>query len=264
VHVGWIGLGRVGEPMVLQVLAGGHTVTAHSRRFAHHAAVEQAGGQLRSAIDEAVRDADLVGVNVFAGEQLRDALVDHGGLAAMRPGAVLVIHSTVPPGLVAELAALRPDVEVVDAGFSGTADDVRSGRGLTLMLGGSAAAVERAEPVLRCYSSTIAHVGASGAGMTLKVINNLLFAAHMNLGREALDAAVASGISPADAVAVLQHGSAASFALGIYQSGGDPATTYERVRPFMEKDVAIALDALPGLVGLRHASEQFVVPDAAT
>jgi 3-hydroxyisobutyrate dehydrogenase-like beta-hydroxyacid dehydrogenase len=78
------------------------------------------------------------------------------------------------------------------------------------MVGGTADAVHRAEPVFSCYADTIFHLGPTGAGMTLKIVNNLLYAAHVSLGREAIGLAVQNGISAHDALAALRRGSAES------------------------------------------------------
>ena len=256
-RVGWIGLGRVGRQMALAALAGGHSVAGHSREFARHEDVERAGGLLCSSVAEAVAGAEVVCVNVYSEEQLREVMFDGGAVEAMQPGAVLVVHSTVSPAAIAELASARSDVHVLDAGFSGTAEDVSSGR-LTLMVGGHGDALARVEPVLRCYADTIAHLGPSGAGMTVKIINNLLFAAQMSLGYEALSIAAESGVVVGDAVAVLQQGSAASFALGAYGKSGDLPARLEQTRPYLEKDVAIGLNAFPGLAEIKAATRRFV------
>ncbi len=125
------------------------------------------------------------------------------------------------------------------------------------MVGGTADAVHRAEPVFSCYADTIFHLGPTGAGMTLKIVNNLLYAAHVSLGREAIGLAVQNGISVHDALAALRRGSADSFALGVYQEGDDPNKVFDTSRPYLEKDVAIGLDAFPGLVDIRGATTRF-------
>ena len=260
-RVGWIGLGRVGKYMALQVLGAGHDLIGHSRRPDHHQEVADAGGRLTTSVEAAVSGAELVCVNVFSDDQLRDALIAKGGLAAMAPGAILAIHSTVSPGLIAELAGARPDIAVLDAGFSGSAEDTQVG-GLTLMVGGEAQALKRAEPVFRCYAKTIAHLGPSGAGMTVKILNNLMFAAHMNLGREAIAIAKSSGISAPDLLAALQGGSAASYALGVYLNSPDPESRFEAVRPYMEKDVSLGLEALPDLQVIRESTSVFLAKPA--
>ena len=100
-HVGWIGLGRVGMQMALVTLAAGHEVTGHSRSFDRHAEVEAAGGKLCASATETVRDADIVCVNVYSEQQLRDAVIDSGALAAMPAGAVCDKHG----GVLCELDA---------------------------------------------------------------------------------------------------------------------------------------------------------------
>ena len=79
----------------------------------------------------------------------------------------------------------------------------------------------------------------------------------MSLGREAIGLAVQNGISVHDALAALRRGSADSFALGVYQEGDDPDRVFDRSRPYLEKDVAIGLDAFPGLVDIRGATTRF-------
>jgi 3-hydroxyisobutyrate dehydrogenase len=255
-HIGWIGLGRVGMQMALRVLSHGYQLTGHSRRFAHHAEIEDHGGVLRSTVVETVQEADIVCVNVFSEDQLRDALVDSGGLAAIPSGGLLAIHSTVRPALILELTSMRDDLDVVDAGFSGTPANASNGT-VMLMVGGRPQSVARAEPLFRCYADYIAHLGPSGAGMTLKIINNLLFAAHLSLGAEAIALATRSGITMQDALTTLQRGSAQSLALGTFQGYEDPEVRLSDARRFLEKDVAIGIDAFPELVGIKEANSYF-------
>ena len=80
-RIGWIGLGRVGKQMALRALADGHTLTGHSRRFEHHAEIESAGGQLTASLDDAVRHAEMVCVNVFSEDQPSEGCERSGGLS---------------------------------------------------------------------------------------------------------------------------------------------------------------------------------------
>lgn len=238
-HVGWIGLGSMGKPMALSVLKGGHAVAGFARRPQEHEAIREAGGIVGDALIETVSTADIVCVNLFSEAQIREVVVDGGVLAMMPAGSILAIHSTVSPGFVRELARRRTDIDVLDAGFSGGPDEAAAGK-LTLMVGGDAAVLERARPVFTCYSDQIAHAGALGSGMTLKVINNLMFAANVAVARDALRLVRAGGLDLRIAIETLARGSAGSTALGILGRGGDPEAMVAGIGRYLEKDVTIA------------------------
>lgn len=241
-RVGWIGLGQIGLPMALRVLAGSHALRAHSRRFHDHQAVLDAGGELTGSPSEAVAGAEVVGINLFSEAQLREVLLDSGVMAALEPGAVLVVHSTVSPESIQALAAARPDVAVIDAGFSGTAADTAAGK-LALMVGGEAGALEAARPVLSTYADHIAHVGPLGAGMTLKLVNNMLFAAQVRLALDAVEAAAQAGIDRVTAAETLARSSGGSFAMGVVQRSGASEAGAAPLRRYLDKDVDVAREA---------------------
>lgn len=237
--VAWIGLGRIGKPMALRVLAAGHTLTGHARTPEKHRDLEQAGARLATSPVEVVTGAQVVCVNVYNEPQLREVLIDSGALVALDPGTVVAIHSTVGPALIAELGAGRNDIAILDAAFSGRDTDAAAGT-IALMVGGTDAALERARPVLGTYADFIAHVGPAGAGMTMKLVNNALFGAQMQLAHDALRILLGAGIEKDIAVATLARSSGGSFALERFGGAGSPEAVMEGIRPYMEKDVAQA------------------------
>ena len=114
-NVGWIGLGQIGEPMALRVLAAGHVVTGHSRPGHDRSALVEAGARITSSLQEAVAGADVVIAALFDDAQMRQVFLEHGALAAMKPGAVLAVHTTGEPAALQELAEAAGPVQVVDA-----------------------------------------------------------------------------------------------------------------------------------------------------
>lgn len=244
--VAWIGLGSMGKPMALTVLAAGHALTGYVRRPEEHDAIRAVGGIVTADVRAAVADADIVCVNLFSEAQVREVVKDSGALAAMRGGAILAIHSTVSPPFMHEVAGWRSDLDILDAGFSGGPDDAAAGR-LTLMVGGDAAVLEQARAVFACYADSIAHAGPLGSGMTLKVINNLMFGAHVAIARDALRLVAAAGLDMDVAVATLLRGSAGSTALSIVTSGGDPQAVVNGIGHYLRKDVPIARRGAAGL-----------------
>ncbi|MET1756115.1 NAD(P)-binding domain-containing protein [Novosphingobium sp. RD2P27] len=245
-RVAWIGLGSMGAPMALSIVQAGHTLTGYARRPAEHDAIRAAGGTVIDDVSQAVRGAEVVCVNLFSAEQICEVLVERQGLAAMSAGAILVVHSTVSAAFVRELATMRPDIDVVDAGFSGGPQEAAEGR-LTLLVGGTEEQVARVRPVFDAHSAYIAHVGPLGSGMTLKVINNLTFGAHVAIARDALRLVEEEGLDAGTAAEALLRGSAASFALTVLSRNGDAEASVARIRPYLDKDVAIARAGATGM-----------------
>jgi 3-hydroxyisobutyrate dehydrogenase-like beta-hydroxyacid dehydrogenase len=240
-RVAWIGLGRVGKPMALRVLHAGHELTGHARTPDKAKEIAAVGGRVVAELSTSVADAEIVCVNVYSEPQLEDALITGGALATMSAGAILVIHSTVGPAIIHDLTKLRPDIDILDAAFSGTDRNAEEGT-ITLMVGGDATALERARPVLSTYASVIHHVGPSGAGLTIKLVNNALFGAHMLLARDSLQILESVGISKDVAVSTLNHSSGGSFAVAQFENA-DIDARMAGIWPYMQKDVAAAREA---------------------
>ena len=238
-RVGWIGLGQMGLAMAACAARAGHRVVGHTRgNPAHHALVE-AGGTLESDAVAVASGCEILCINVFTDAQVREVLLDGGVLAAMRPGAILVIHTTGDPALAAEVGRRAPANPVLDGAFSGTPQQAIDGT-LTIMAGGDAQAFATARPLFEAYAAHVAHVGPLGAGMRLKLLNNLLFAANVRLAEAAYALGAAQGF-PADTVRdILGRCSAASRALEIIGAGGDVTANAERMRFYTDKDVAVA------------------------
>lgn len=239
-RVGWIGPGKIGSPMVARILTSGHDVVVHARHPDAHAELQACGAQITPAILAAVTDVDMLGVNLFDDEQLRQVMYEQGVLDRVSPGTVIVIHSTGDPELVAALAASAPPgVAVVDTPFSGTAQDVAEAR-LTLICGCDAPVLDRVRPVLDAYASKIFRVGPVGAARKLKLLNNLLFAAQVSLANEALAAAQAMGLGRADSVAAIGASSGSSYALHKFAGSVNPSQVLAAMQPYLEKDVHLA------------------------
>lgn len=236
--VGWIGLGSIGANMAAQVLGAGHELVAYARG-AGQAEVAGRGGRLVPDYLEVAAGCDVLGVCVFSDAQLREALIESGALAAMRPGAVLAIHTTGSPQLARELGERAPaGVEVLDACFSGGAAETVKGE-LTLMVGGKAQALDAARPVLSTYADRINLVGPLGAGQTLKLLNNLVFATNVKNAAELIAAAQGQGLDPIESAKVIQQSSGASYALGLF-TNAPPEQMLKAVWHYMVKDVAAA------------------------
>ena len=239
--IGFVGPGRMGRPMVDRLMAAGHDVTVLVRRKEAREAAAADGLTSVDTVAAAVEDADVVFVVVLTDEQVRAVCLDpNGALATMKPGATLVQHTTSDPAtaaLLVEAGAAR-GVGVLDAALSGSPDDIAAGR-LTLWVGGDEALLERTRSLLSTYASPVLFVGPAGNGQRIKLVNNALFVAQIGLAIDAVRLAGSLGIEEQAILAALQHGSGASYALGLVASTGSVDTVAALLADLMLKDITV-------------------------
>lgn len=239
-RVGIVGTGEMGRPVIDRLLAAGFTVTAYARRADVRDELAASGVGLADSPAALGATCDVVLVYVFADEQVRTVALDDGLLAAMRPGSVLVVHTTGSPATARALAAAAPrGVGVLDAAGSGGPADVAAGR-LNLFVGGDAAHLERCRPVFEAYSSAITHFGPVGAGQTVKLLNNLLFGSHIQLALDACRIAADAGIDGAHLARVLHTCSGQSYSLDLVATMGSADALLDAAGRFVHKDVVVA------------------------
>jgi 3-hydroxyisobutyrate dehydrogenase-like beta-hydroxyacid dehydrogenase len=237
-HVGFVGAGQMGRPMIDRLAVAGQHMTVFARRADARTDLEAAGLSVSSDLVALAGTVDVLILSLFSDAQLRDLLLHDGVLAAMRAGSTLITHVTGSPDLVVELDARAPaGVRVIDGPMSGTAESIRNGR-LTLLLGGDAADIERVRPVLAAYADNILHVGVIGDAQRIKLINNLLFTVHLQMALEAAKLGEAMSISPSILAKTLATCSGNSFALALFERM-PPETMKASARPFLVKDVAV-------------------------
>ncbi len=159
----------------------------------------------------------------------------------------LVISSTVAPSYVRSLRERLPNrVALVDAPMSGAPIAAREAR-LAFMLGGTTEDIAPLMPLFRAMGKKIHYMGPLAAGMTMKVLNNMIAASSVIATRHALDWAAAAGISQQDALSVFEDSSGQTWVSRNFDriewigEGFDPANTMG----ILAKDVTSALDAVP-------------------
>jgi 3-hydroxyisobutyrate dehydrogenase-like beta-hydroxyacid dehydrogenase len=235
----------MGRPMVDRLLAAGHPVTVYVRRKDLAEALSSAGAEVLDSARDVASVADVLCVCLFSDEQLGDVL-DAGVVQAMRPGSYLVNHVTGSPAVAEDLAMRLPaGVHYVDAPMSGTDTDIRAGR-LTLLVGAAVADVDAVRPVLAAYADPIIHVGAVGDGQRIKLVNNLMFTAHLRLALEAAGLGRSLGIEPAQLAGVLATCSGNSYAVALL-GRVPPDALATSARPYLTKDVAVVRQVAEGL-----------------
>jgi len=240
--VGFLGVGQMGRPMVDRLAATGWAPSTYVRRAEVASELRGAGVEVVESAATLAAAVDVLIVCFFSDAQLRDVMLHDGTLAAMRPGAIVVTHTTGSPDLVLELADRAPEgVRLVDAPVSGTPVEIAAGH-LTVLVGGDPDDLERVQPVLSAYADPIIAVGGLGDAMRVKLVNNLLFTVHLRIALEAANVAQSLGVAPADLARVLAHCSGDSYALRILSSGAPPEQLEAGVLPYLSKDVSVVRD----------------------
>ncbi|EKF21673.1 NAD binding domain of 6-phosphogluconate dehydrogenase family protein [Mycolicibacterium hassiacum DSM 44199] len=241
--VGFIGPGQMGEPMVHRLLGAGHRVTVYARRDEVRNRLTAAGATVVDSAAGVAEDHRIIIVCLFSDDQLREvALGPDGLLAQCAPGTVVLSHTTGSVATLRELASARPEVTVLDAPISGTAEDIANGR-LTVLIGGPADAAETAGSVVQAYASTVLHTGELGTALNLKLVNNVLFAANAQLLSAAVALAEDLDIEPEDFLNALAACSADSRVAGHVRGIGGIDNFTELAAPFLRKDVDAAFTA---------------------
>ena len=221
--IGFIGLGQMGVPMAANLLKAGHSVLAFDKQAGAGAALHANPAFSAAANAQDIAAAATTIILMLPDSKIVDQLLWADGFAArMQRGALLIdmgssdpMHSRVN---AEKLAALG--IRFVDAPVSGGVKRAVTGK-LAIMMGGEAAAVEAARPLLTALGDTLVHVGGAGAGHAVKALNNYVSAAGLIAVCEALTAAEKFGIDPKAVNQVINA------------SSGKNNTTENKVEPYM-------------------------------
>ncbi len=242
--VGFIGAGKMGEPMVLRLLDAGHPVVLYARRPELAERLGARGAVVVDSIADLAGASDIVISCLFSDAQLLEVAAGADGLMShAKAGAVLVSHTTGTAGTLAKLGADFPGGPVLlDAPVSGGADDIAAGT-LTVLLGGPDDSVARVQPVLAAYADPLIATGALGTALNLKLINNVLFAANAQLVAAAVELGRRLGVRDENLFRVLSVSSGGSRAAGYVQRAGGVESFAKVVAPFLRKDIAACVVA---------------------
>jgi 3-hydroxyisobutyrate dehydrogenase-like beta-hydroxyacid dehydrogenase len=211
----FIGLGVMGGPMAGHLHARGHRVTVYNRTTvkAQDWASHHPGGRSAGTPREAALGADFVFCCVGNDHDLRSVLLgDEGALAGMKPGAVLVDHTTASAEVARELYAEAKSrgLGFIDAPVSGGQAGAEKGQ-LAVMCGGDVEAFERAQPVILSFAKAVTLMGPSGAGQLTKMVNQLCIAGLVQGLAEALNFAQRAGLDGEQVLQVISKGAAQSW-----------------------------------------------------
>jgi len=196
--VGFVGLGRMGRPMTENLLKKSFEVSINNRSQGVVQDLAAQGAKPAATPAEVVAAAEIVLTALPTVEQVELVYFGENGLVPnARAGQILIDCSTVGPDTTKRcyVAAKAKGVGFLDAPMSGGPAGAQSAT-LTFMIGGEAEVFERAGPVFEALGRNIHHVGPSGAGTVVKLVNQLLVGIHTSAASEALAFAVKAGASP--------------------------------------------------------------------
>ena len=217
-NVAFLGLGVMGYPMAGHLARAGHSVTVYNRTAAKSAAwCEEFAGSTspKSAATpkQAAKDADIVFCCVGNDEDLRGVVLgSDGALEGMKPGAVLVDHTTASASVARELsaAATAKGLHFVDAPVSGGQAGAQNGL-LTVMCGGDAAAFAAVQATGMAFSRAFTLLGGSGAGQLAKMVNQICIAGLVQGLSEAIAFGQKAGLDMNQVLEVIGKGAAQSW-----------------------------------------------------
>ena len=192
----------------------GHNVTVYNRTEARAEAwVNEHGGTRASTPASASEGAEFVMLCVGDDPDVRAVTTaDNGVLSTMKPGSVLVDHTTASADLARELhaAAAAAGVGFVDAPISGGQAGAENGV-LTVMCGGDRADFDRAAPMIAAYSRACRLLGGPGSGQLTKMVNQICIAGLIQGLSEGLDFAIRAGLDVGEVVETISKGAAGSW-----------------------------------------------------
>lgn len=245
--IGFIGLGNMGGRMARCITDAGVAVLGFDARAE---VAEEAGAQLAQSSADVVRSVDVLFFSLPDSRVVEAVVYDDTFLESVREGQVIIDLSTASPDSTRRIAA---DVATrggayLDAGISGGAAAAEKGE-LTLMVGGDAEALDRVRPIMQHFASDVYLCGPSGAGHTVKLLNNFLNATALSATAEVMVAAKKAGLDLETVLDVFNSSSGVNFATqnrfpkiinGDYLKGGLTNT-------LMLKDVTLYLELLADL-----------------
>jgi 3-hydroxyisobutyrate dehydrogenase len=210
----FLGLGVMGFPMAGHLQRAGHAVTVYNRSPEKAERwVGTYGGTRAATPREAAQGAQVVLMCVGNDDDVRSVVYgEHGALASMAQGSVLVDHTTASAQLARELAAACAKVGVgfVDAPVSGGQAGAENGK-LGIMCGGSEADFKAAEPVLATYAKACVLMGPSGSGQLTKMVNQIAIAGLLQGLAEAIAFGQKAGLDIERVLSVISKGAAQSW-----------------------------------------------------
>jgi len=243
--VGYIGLGIMGKPMARNIMKAGYEIVVHNRsRQSVHELVSEGAIEAHSPA-EVAEQVDIVFTNLPDSPDVElVALGEKGIIQGAHEGLIYIDNSTIKPATARRVGGKLAEkgVAMLDAPVSG--GDIGAINGtLTIMVGGSAEALEKVMPLLKAVGKIITHVGGLGDGQIAKAANQIMVAAQMVAMGELLILAQKAGADPEKVVQAIRGGAAGCWTLDnkphrLFAGNREPG-----FKAYMQaKDLSIVMD----------------------
>ena len=213
--VGFVGLGTMGLAMAANARRGGFEVSAWNRTPGRAGDLPDLGVRILDSPAAVAAASDIVVTMVSDTPDVEAVLFGPNGVAdGAQAGTLVVDMSTIAPTPTRDFAARLGEkgVHMLDAPVSGGSEGARKAT-LSIFVGGDAADLERARPVLESLGTTITHVGPIGAGQAVKAVNQVILAGTYMGVAEGIVLALKAGLDVDQVVAALSGGAAQSWVL---------------------------------------------------
>jgi 3-hydroxyisobutyrate dehydrogenase-like beta-hydroxyacid dehydrogenase len=244
-EIGFIGTGTIGAPMAKRLLGAGHALVACDKNESALTGVLEAGAMRADSPREVASRCSVVFSSLPGPPEIAEVVEgEQGLLAGASPGCVHVDLSTSSFAAVRRLQEVeaRAGVILVDAPVSGGRAAAEQGA-LTVMASGERAAFERVEPLLGAFGSNVFHLGESGTGTLVKLVNNAIFLCAGLVAQEGFVLGAKAGLDPARLLEVLRKSSGGMYAglaeLTLRRGFDDVFFSLA----LAEKDVSLALES---------------------
>jgi 3-hydroxyisobutyrate dehydrogenase len=214
-RVGFVGLGTMGGAMAANAARAGFEVSAWNRTPGRAGELEELGVAILASPKAVAAASDIVITIVSDTPDVEAVLFGVDGVAAgAKPGSLVVDMSTISPSGTRDFAArlAANGVAMLDGPVSGGSEGARKGT-LSIFIGGDAADLERARPVLQSLGTTITHCGPIGSGQAVKAVNQVILAGTYLGVAEGIVLAKKAGLDIDQTVAALSGGAAQSWVL---------------------------------------------------
>jgi len=245
-NVAFIGLGVMGYPMAGYISKAGHNVTVYNRTDTKADKwLAEFKGSKADTPAKAAESADFVFTCVGNDEDLKEVTIGENGIyTTIKKGSIYIDNTTASANIARKLAqsAEAHGFTFLDAPVSGGQAGAENGA-LTVMVGGSKIAFERAKPIIDCYSKKVKLLGPSGNGQLAKMVNQICIAGLVQGLSEAINFGVKSGLNMEDVIEVISKGAAQSWQMeNRYKTMLEDKFEHGFAVDWMRKDLKIAME----------------------
>jgi 2-hydroxy-3-oxopropionate reductase len=244
-NVGYIGLGIMGASIARNLMKAGHHLVVHNRSRAIVDQLVSEGATAAHSPREVAEQVEFVFTNLPDSPDVEQVVLGADGIIeGAHDGLITIDNSTIKPETARMIAAKLAEagVDALDAPVSGGDVGAKNGT-LTIMVGGTQAAFDRATPLFAAMGKAWVLVGDSGAGQIAKACNQIIVGAQMVALAEALITAQKSGVDPRRMVEAIKGGAAQMWTLDVKPPRLFAGNRQPGFKAYMQhKDLGIVMD----------------------